>query len=171
MFFAIKNNNSSLFYGKIELTTTNLLLTPQNLASMTLFDTSGIKAFVTENNPKFTNRMVAQLKTYANSQGLDGNYNPYKAVYKNMPSHASANPAIKQLYINGHFYYDYKFGMITNGLGIVRDITFYNKDFLDAHPGIIVEKKSDSPDDDKSLSDSKALIPVLIGYLKKASVN
>ena len=55
--------------------------------------------------------------------------------------HASANPAIKQLYMNGHFYYDYKFGMITNGLGIVRDITFYNKDFLDAHPGIIVGRK------------------------------
>ena len=83
-----------------------------------------------------------------------------------MPPHASANSAIKQLYINGHFCYVYKFGMITNGLGIVRDISFYNKDFLDAHPEIIVEKKSNSPDEDKSLSDSKALIPVLIDSLK-----
>ena len=57
--------------------------------------------------------------------------------------------------------------MITNGLGIVRDITFYNKDFLDAHPDIVVEKKSDSPDEDKSLSDSKALIPVLIDFFNK----
>ena len=51
--------------------------------------------------------------------------------------------------------------MITNGLGIVRHISFYNKDFLKKHPDIVVEKKSDSPDEDKSLADSKALIPVL----------
>lgn len=59
------------------------------------------------------------------------------------------------------------FGIITNGLGIVRDITFYNKDFLKSHPDIVVEKKSDSPDEDKSLADSKALIPVLIDFFQK----
>ena len=37
------------------------------------------------------------------------------------------------------------FEMVTNGLGIVREITFYNKDFLDAHPEIVVGKKSNSP--------------------------
>ena len=36
------------------------------------------------------------------------------------------------------------------------------RDSLQAHPDIIVEKKSDSPDEDKSLADSKALLPVLI---------
>lgn len=71
--------------------------------------------------------------------------------------HAAANQEIKQLYINGHFCYVYKFGMITNCLGIVRDITFYNKEFLDAHPEIIVDKKSDSPDENKSLSVSNAI--------------
>ena len=48
-----------------------------------------------------------------------------KAAYGSMPSHAAANPAIQQMYINGHFCYAFKFGIITNGLGIVRDITFY----------------------------------------------
>ena len=86
---------------------------------------------------------------------------------RSMPSHAAANPAIQQMYINGHFCYAYKFGIITNGLGIVRDITFYNKDFLKAHPDIVVEKKSDSPDEDKSLADSKALIPVLKDFFQK----
>ena len=71
-----------------------------------------------------------------------------------MPSHAASNPAIQQMYINGHFCYAYKFGIITNGLGIVRDITFYNKDFLKAHPDIVVEKKSDSPDEDKKIVNS-----------------
>ena len=84
-----------------------------------------------------------------------------------MPTHAASNQAIQQMYINGHFCYAYKFGIVTNGLGIVRDISFYNKDFLNAHPDIIVEKKSDSPDEDKSLADSKALLPVLIDFFKK----
>ena len=83
-----------------------------------------------------------------------------------MPPHAAGNPAIQQMYINGHFCYSFKFGIVTNGLGIVRDITFYNQDFLKAHPDIVVEKKSDSPDEDKSLADSKALIPVLKYFLK-----
>ncbi len=73
-----------------------------------------------------------------------------KAAYGSMPTHATSNQAIQQMYINGHFCYAYKFGIITNGLGIVRDITFYNKDFLQAHPDIVVEKKSDSPDEYKS---------------------
>lgn len=77
-----------------------------------------------------------------------------------MPPHAVANPAIQQMYINGHFCYAYKFDVLTNGLGIVRDITFYNKDFLAAHPDILVGKISDSQDEDKSLADSKALITV-----------
>ena len=101
------------------------------------------------------------------SKKLDDSYDPYKAAYASMPSHAAANPAIQQMYINGHFCYVFKFGIITNGLGIVRDITFYNKDFLKAHPEIPVEKKSDSPDEDKSLADSKALIPVLKDFFLK----
>ena len=74
------------------------------------------------------------------------------------------------MYINGHFCYAYKFGIIVNGLGIVRDISFYNKDFLKAHPDIVIEKKSDSPDEDKSLADSKALLPVLIDFFQKHPV-
>lgn len=54
-----------------------------------------------------------------------------------------------------------------NGLGVVQDISFYSKDFLDTHPDIIVGKKSGSPDEDKSLADSKALIPVLRNFFKK----
>ena len=74
---------------------------------------------------------------------------------------ASSNHEVKQQYINGHFFYTYKFGIITNGLGIVRSIDFYNKDYLASHPYIVVEKKAKSPDEDKSLADSKALLPTL----------
>jgi hypothetical protein len=136
-------------------------------ADMTIFDSSGIEAFVTENNPKYANRIIKQLKAYAKAQGFDKSYDPYKAAYGSMPSHASANPEIKQLYINGHFCYVFKFGIVTNGLGIIRHISFYNKDFMNSHPDIIVEKKSDSPDEDKSVHDSKLLIPTLKDFFLK----
>ena len=136
-------------------------------ADMTIFDSSGIEAFVTENNPKYANRIIRQLKAYAKSMGVDKNYNPYAAAYRSMPSHASANPEIRQLYVNGHFCYVFKFGIVTNGLGIIRHISFYNKDFMKSHPDIIIDKKSDSPDEDKSAHDSKLLIPTLKDFFLK----
>ena len=136
-------------------------------ADMTIFDSSGIEAFVTENNPKYANKIIKQLKAYAKAQGFDKSYNPYKAAYASMPTHASANPEIKQLFVNGHFCYVFKFGIITNGLGIIRHISFYNKDFMASHPDIVVDKKSDSPDEDKSAHDSKLLIPTLKDFFRK----
>lgn len=136
-------------------------------ADMTIFDSSGIEAFVTENNPKYANRIIKQLKAYAKSMGFDKSYDPYKAAYGSMPSHASANPEIKQLYINGHFCYVFKFGIVTNGLGIVRHISFYNKDFMASHPEITVGKKSGSPHEDKSVHDAKLLIPTLQDFFRK----
>ena len=136
-------------------------------ASMTIYDTSGIEAYVTENNPKFANLIISQLKSYKKAMNLDDSYDPHKAAYGSMPSHASSNQKIKQLYINRHFCYVYKFGLVTNTLGIARDISFLNKDFLNAHPDIVIDKKSDSPDEDKSLHDAKAVIPVLKDFFKK----
>ena len=136
-------------------------------ADMTIFDSSGIEAFVRENNPKYANRIIRQLKAYAKANGLDKSYDPYKAAYGSMPSSSSANPEIKQLYINGHFCYVFKFGIVTNGLGIIRHISFYNNAFLTAHPEISVDKKSDSPDEDKSVHDARLLIPTLQDFFKK----
>ena len=157
----------SMFDRLVDLTEPICQKLDPSLASMTIFDTSGIEAWVTENNPKYANRIIKQLKAFKKSHKLGDSYDPYKAAYGSMPPHAASNQAIQQMYINGHFCYAYKFGILTNGLGIVRDITFYNKDFLNAHPDIVVEKKSDSPDEDKSLADSKALLPVLIDFFQK----
>ena len=52
-------------------------------------------------------------------------------------------------------------------LALSVTLSFYNKDFLKAHPDIVGEKKSDSPDEDKSLADSKALIPVLKDFFQE----
>ena len=157
----------SMFDHMVDMTEPICQKLDPHLAAMTIFDTSGIEAWVTENNPKYANRIIKQLKAFAKANNLDKSYDPYKAAYGSMPTHAASNQAIQQMYINGHFCYAYKFGIVTNGLGIVRDITFYNKEFLTAHPDIVVEKKSGSPDEDKSLADSKALLPVLIDFFRK----
>lgn len=151
----------SVFDRLVDLTEPICQAIDAEKANMTIFDSSGIEAFVTENNPKYVNRVVKQLRSYAKSKGYNSSYDPYKVAYGSMPSHAAANREIKHLYINGHFCYVYKIGIITNGLGIVRHISFYNKSFLDSHPEIIVDKKSDSPDEDKSVHDAKLLIPTL----------
>ena len=43
--------------------------------------------------------------------------------------HASANPEIKQQYLNDHFCYAYKTGIMTNVLGIIRAIDLYVEDY------------------------------------------
>ena len=136
-------------------------------ANMTIFDSSGIEAFVTENNPKYANRIIKQLKAHAKAHGFDKSYDPYKAAYGSMPSHASANPEIKQLYINGHFCYVFKFGIVTNGLGIIRHISFITKNLCCLIRISLSKKKSDSPDEDKCVHDSKLLIPTLKDFFSK----
>lgn len=135
-------------------------------ADMSIFDSSGIEAWVTENNPKYADRIIKQLKAYARTMHFDDRYDPYKAAYSSMPSHSAANPDIKQMYLDGHFCYAFKFGLVTNGLGIVRHISFYNKDFFRAHPEIELYKKTDSPDEDKSVHDARLLIPTLQDFFK-----
>lgn len=76
-------------------------------------------------------------------------------------------PAPKsQLYINEHFCHTFKFGIVTNGHGIIRHISFYNKNFMHSHPEIVVNKKSDSPDKDKCIHDSRLLIPTPKNFFK-----
>lgn len=162
-----KDDLQALFESLVDLTEPICQSIDSEKADMSIFDSSGIEAFVTENNPKYANRIIKQLKAYAKAKGLDASFDPYKAAYGSMPSHAAANAEIKQLYINGHFCYVYKFGIVTNGLGIIRHIAFYDNEFMASHPDIVVEKKSDSPDEDKSVHDSKLLIPTLIDFFTK----
>ena len=150
-----------VFHKLVDVTEPICQAIDSSKADMTIFDSSGIEAWVTENNPKFSNRIIKQLKAYAKANHFNSNYDPYKAAYGSMPTHASANNQIKQLYVDGHFCYVYKVGIVTNGLGVVRHLDFYNKDFLDSHPELIPNKKSNSPDEDKSIHDARLLIPTL----------
>lgn len=136
-------------------------------ASMCIFDTTGIEAWVQENNPKYANSLIRAMKTWAKSKGLGDSFDPYKAAYGSMPTCAEANSEVKQQYINGHFCYAYKAGVVTNGLGIVRSLEFYDEEYYSAHPDIEREKKSDSPEEDKSVGDTRLLIPTLQDFFHK----
>ena len=132
-----------------------------SLAQILTFDTSGIELYVTENNPKTLNALIRRLKAYYKD---NPDVDPYKMAYALMPSQAVSCPDAKQQYINGHFCYADKFAILTNGLGIIRHITFLDDDFKASHPEMAVEKKSDSPDEDKSIGDVTALKPVLSDF-------
>jgi len=66
----------------------------KNLNSMLIYDTSGLKPRVKENNPKTLVNEVNRQKSYAKATNKE-NFNPYAAAYKNMPKFAQANPNIR----------------------------------------------------------------------------
>lgn len=102
-------------------------------ADMTIFDSSGIEAWVRENNPKYADRIIRQVKAYAKAMKFDNSYEPHKVAYGMMPSSAEANHEIKQLYIskmNGRCYRStsqikplpYRNGIIASSIrGLVND--------------------------------------------------
>ena len=52
----------SMFDHMVDMTEPICQKLDPHLATMTIFDTSGIEAWVTENNPKYANRIIKQLK-------------------------------------------------------------------------------------------------------------
>ena len=129
-------------------------------ADYLIYDTTGIELPVSENNAKFMNTKLKEAKSIAKK---DSAFDPYKGVYSLLPDDSKTNPDAKQQYINGHFCYALKLGILTNGLGIPRHIEFFDDSFKNKHPDI-VSKKSDAPDTDKEIGDSCSLKPVLSDF-------
>lgn len=129
-------------------------------ADYLIYDTTGIEANVSENNPKFLNSKLKEAKKLSK---VNPDYNPYKEVYSLLPDSAKANPDVRQQYINGHYCYALKAGIVTNGLGIIRHISCFDDTFKKAHPQV-VSSKTDNPDADKEIGDSVSLKPVLSDF-------
>ena len=125
-----------------------------------IYDTSGSEANVKENNPKFINSKINNAKKIA---AKNPEINAHALAYSQMPAVSQTNPFVNQQYINGHFCYAHKFGLITNGLGIVRHISFFDEDFKRRYPET-VSHKTDNPDIDKEISDSASLKPTLLDF-------
>ena len=147
-----------VFEQLVELTEPICREMDAELSACLIYDTTGIESRVAENNPKFFSTKLRQAKAIAKT---NPDMDPYRAVYGLLPDCAAANPAVKQQYINGHFCYAQKVGMLTNGLGIVRHIAFFDDAFKKSHPEIPIDKRTDNPDTDKEIGDSKTLLPVL----------
>lgn len=131
----------------------------KGLSSMLIYDTSGLKPKVKENNPKTLVSEVNKQKAFAKT--IDNkNFNPYAAAYKNMPKHSEVNPNIKLDFVNGHFGYFYKFGILTNGFGIPLNIHFFDEDFYST-----IKADFDSPEEQKYTFDNASLKPVLTPFL------
>jgi len=131
-------------------------------ADYLIYDATGIEAYVAENNPKFLNSKLNQAKKLSKS---NPELNPHSLAYSQMPETATANPFVNQQYINGHFCYAHKAGILTNGLGIIRGISFFDEDFKRKHPEI-VSKRTDNPEIDKEIGDSVSLRPVLSDFFE-----
>jgi hypothetical protein len=127
-----------------------------------IYDPTGIEAYVKENNPKFLNSKINQAKKAAKK---NPEINAHSLAYSNMPEVAEANPFVQQQYINGHFCYAHKAGIITNGLGIVRHIAFFDEQFKLKHPEV-VSQKTDNPELDKEIGASVSLKPVLFDFFE-----
>jgi len=151
-----------VFKNMVEITEPICRELDSKKADYLIYDLTGIEAHVAENNPKFLNAKLMQAKKYAkNNPGL----NPHSLAYSQMPETAAANPLVKQQYINGHFCYAHKAGILTNGLGIVREIAFFDEDFKRKHPEV-VSKRTDNPEIDKEIGDSVSLKPVLSDFFE-----
>lgn len=145
---------NQMFHKLVDITEPICKKINSELSNILISDTTGFEAYVKENNPKFFESILRAAKQYA-IQNDDDNFNPHNLAYSQMPKKASSNPDIKLTYLNGHFGYYQKSNIVTNGLGIVRHIDFY--DFN-------LEEDSESTSKIKDKYDSKTLISVLRNY-------
>ncbi len=154
-----------MFYSLVEITEPICKEINEKKSQYLIYDTTGIEPKVKENNPKFFNTKLETAKKIIKSKS-DKDLSPYKLVYSLFPDEAEKAPLARQQYINGHFCYSYKAGIVTNGLGIVRHIAFFDDDFRKEHPEIVTPK-TDDPEKDKEIADSVSLKPVLTDFFKR----
>ena len=154
------NNLADLFNRLVDITEPICRKINKKKADYLIYDTSGIELPVFENNPKFLDSKLKEAKKISSD---NPDFNPYAAVYNNLPDSSKTNSDARQQYINGHFCYALKFGILTNGIGIPRHIVFFDEDFKKDHPDIIC-KKTNNPNVDKEIADSKSLKPVLTDF-------
>ena len=156
-----------MFHSLVEITELICKEINEKKSRYLIYDTTGIKPNVKENNPKFFNTKLETAKKIIKSNSKsDKDLSPYKLVYSLFPNEAEKAPMAHQQYINGHFCYSYKAGIVTNGLGIVRHIAFFDDTFRKEHPEIVTPK-TDDPEKDKEIADSVSLKPVLTDFFKR----
>jgi hypothetical protein len=125
-----------------------------NLADILIVDTTGIEGNVKENNPKFFDTLLRNSKAFSKNIA---DFNAHAYACSKMPKEASSNKGLKFSYMNGHYCYAMKTAIVSNGLGIIRHIDFYEDKSKDL-------SEAKSANEAKDEYDSKTLIPVLKNY-------
>jgi len=151
-----------VFENLVELTEPICRELDAKKADYLIYDPTGIEAYVAENNPKFLNSKLIQAKKLSK---LYPELDPHSYAYSQMPETAAANPFVNQQYINGHFCYAHKAGIFSNGLGIIRGISFFDDEFKRRHPEV-VSKRTDNPVIDKEIGDSISLKPAMYDFFE-----
>lgn len=128
-------------------------------SDLLIYDTSGVKPSVKENNPKYLQSLFNKHKKISKMID-DTNYDPHKAAMAEMPKVSSANPLIKLDYLNGHYSYFFKFGMLTNGFGLPLYIKFYDELKINTDNSNLSNGKKQ-----KQASDNASLKPILDDFL------
>jgi hypothetical protein len=145
---------SDFFHNLVEISEPICRNLDKDLSDILIYDTSAIEPYVKENNPKYIASQIRKVKYSADSLSTS---DATAIVYKSLPKNSSANSDVKKTFANGHFCYAYKFGIITNGLGIIRDIQFL-KD---------LDEPSDDPLLQKYNSDTHSLKPILHSFFHR----
>lgn len=123
------------------------------LSSILISDTTGFEIYAKENNPKFYSNLIKISEKFGKLNKIE-NFNAEKYVQSQFPKDVSSNPEIHLSYLNLHFGFFIKSNIVTEGLGIIRHIDFYDEEI----------DFSLNPNYAKDKYDSKTLIPVLENY-------
>ncbi|MGL6107770.1 transposase [Romboutsia sp.] len=118
---------NDMFHNLVKITEQMCKEINKHLASILISDTTGFEAYVKENNPKFHQSLVNNAKKLGKLKN-DKSFDAEKYVQSQTPKKSSANSDIKLTYLNGHFGFYIKSNIVTNGLGVVRHIDFYDED-------------------------------------------
>ena len=137
----------------------------KGLCEQAIYDTTGVKPKVKENNPKFVATEVKKQQAVQKFIG-DKNFNPHAAAYGKLPKFAFANNDIRLDYANGHFGYFYKCGMVSNGFGVPLHLHFLDEDFYKSLPDSF-----STPEEAKYAYDNASLKPVLSSFLYRLNGN
>ena len=151
------NNLNNLFQNLVNITEPILKTISPQLADILIADTTGIEGNVKENNPEFFDSILRVSKQISKNNP-DFNYHSYAC--SRMPKIAFTNNDMKLSYINGHYCYSIKVAVVTDGLGIIRHIDFYDTPSIDIADALSANEAKDD-------YDAKTLIPILKNYFSK----
>lgn len=145
------------FHSLVEITEPICNKINSELAKILIVDTTGIEAYVKENNPKLFDNLLRQSKKLQKS---NPDFNAHSYACSKMPKESYANSDIKLSYINGHYCYALKTALVTNGLGIIRDFDFFENSTLDISAYNTASEAKDE-------YDAISLIPTLKKFFNK----